>query len=38
MVCLGVQEVEIVNVLISQPYILQVCQLGSGWMLCLGRG
>ena len=36
-VCLGVQEVEIVNVLISQHFTLQVCQLGSGWMLCLGR-
>ena len=34
---LGVQEVEIVNVLILHPYIIQVCLLGSRWMSCLGK-
>ena len=32
-----VQEVEIVNVLISKHFTLQLCQLGSMRMLCLGR-
>ena len=35
--CLGVQDVEIVNVLIVQSNILQACQLDSKQMLSVER-